>query len=63
MIATVRSLPFSIDWLPDGTLLITSGQRLLRMEADGSLVTHAELGHLSEHGGTRSSSTAAATPT
>jgi len=50
VITTVRSLPFSIDWLPDGTLLITSGQRLLRMEADGSLVTHAELGHLSEHG-------------
>ena len=50
VITTVRSLPFSIDWLPDGTLLITSGQRLLRMAADGSLVTHAELGHLSEHG-------------
>ena len=50
VITTVRSLPFSIDWLPDGTLLITSGQRLLRMEADGSLVTHAELGRLSEHG-------------
>jgi len=39
------SLPFSIDWLPDGRLLIVSGRegRLLHRERDGSLVTHAEL--------------------
>ncbi|HSD25365.1 MAG TPA: SMP-30/gluconolactonase/LRE family protein [Solirubrobacterales bacterium] len=49
-IAKVRSLPFSIDWLPDGPLLITSGQELLRMEPDGSLVTHVDLSDLSEHG-------------
>jgi sugar lactone lactonase YvrE len=50
VITNVRSLPFSIDWLPDGPMLITSGQKLLRMEADGSLVTHVDLGDLSEHG-------------
>jgi sugar lactone lactonase YvrE len=38
-------LPFCIDWLPDGRLLIVSGRKglLLRMEPDGSLVTHADL--------------------
>ncbi|MDT4933465.1 MAG: hypothetical protein QOK11_1357, partial [Pseudonocardiales bacterium] len=43
------SIPFSIDWLPDGRLLIVSGQeaRLLRREPDGSLVTHADLSALS----------------
>ncbi len=40
------SLPFSIDWLPDGRLLVVSGRegRLLRRERNGSLVTHADLG-------------------
>lgn len=40
------TIPYSIDWLPDGRLLIVSGQEglLLRQEPDGSLVTHAELG-------------------
>jgi sugar lactone lactonase YvrE len=38
------TIPFSIDWLPDGRLLVVSGQEvLLRMEADGSLVTHADV--------------------
>jgi len=50
VIANVQSLPFSIDWLPDGTLLITSGKKVLRMEPDGSLTTHVDLSHLSEHG-------------
>jgi sugar lactone lactonase YvrE len=37
--------PFSIDWLPDGRLLIVSGREglLVRRETDGSLVTHANL--------------------
>jgi sugar lactone lactonase YvrE len=34
---------FSIDWLPDGRLLVTAGQRLLRQEPDGTLVDHADL--------------------
>jgi sugar lactone lactonase YvrE len=37
VIARMPSFPFSIDWLPDGRLLIVSGRegRLLRMEPDG----------------------------
>jgi sugar lactone lactonase YvrE len=42
----VAALGWSIDWLPDGRLLVT-GQGLLRQEADGSLVTHADLSALS----------------
>ena len=43
--------PFSIDWLPDGRLLITSGPDglLLCREPDGSLATHADLSGLSDH--------------
>jgi len=39
------SLPFCIDWLLDGRLLLVSGREglLLRRERDGSLVTHADL--------------------
>jgi sugar lactone lactonase YvrE len=40
---------YSIDWLPDGRLLVT-GQALLRREADGSLVSHADLSGLSRYG-------------
>jgi sugar lactone lactonase YvrE len=42
--------PFSIDWLPDGRLLIVSGRDrlLLRREPDGSLATHADLTRLSD---------------
>jgi sugar lactone lactonase YvrE len=45
----VASFPFSIDWLADGRMLIVSAsdRRLLRREADGSLVTHADLASLS----------------
>ncbi len=38
-------LGWSIDWLPDGRLLVT-GPGLLRHEPDGSVVPHAELGAL-----------------
>jgi sugar lactone lactonase YvrE len=34
---------YSIDWLPDGRLLVT-GDKLCRQEPDGSVVTHAEQG-------------------
>ena len=49
VMATVPStIPFSIDWLPDGRLLVVAGPegRLLRQEPDGSLVDHAEFGAL-----------------
>ncbi|MER9061135.1 SMP-30/gluconolactonase/LRE family protein [Mesorhizobium sp. M0698] len=44
------TLPYSIDWLPDGRLLVVSGCEglVLRQEADGRLVTHADLRHLSK---------------
>ena len=42
------TIPFCFDWLPDGRMLVVSGPeaRLLRMESDGSFVTHADLGNL-----------------
>jgi sugar lactone lactonase YvrE len=46
VMATVpTTMPFSIDWLPDGRLLVVAGPegRLLRQEPDGSLVDHADL--------------------
>src|SRR5216110_641644 len=49
-VRTSFGLPFCIDWLPDGRLLIVSGREslLLRREPDGSLVTHADLRGLSD---------------
>jgi sugar lactone lactonase YvrE len=38
-------LGWSIDWLPDGRLLVT-GQGLMRREPDGSMVAHADLSGL-----------------
>ena len=39
------TIPFSFDWLPSGRMLVVSGPEglLLRLEPDGSLVTHADL--------------------
>ncbi|MER9148358.1 SMP-30/gluconolactonase/LRE family protein [Mesorhizobium opportunistum] len=50
MLTVPAVLPYSIDWLPDGRLLVVSGREglLLRQEADGSLVTHANLRGLSK---------------
>ena len=42
------TLGWSIDWLPDGRLLI-SGESLLRHEPDGSLVRHADLSGVAQH--------------
>ena len=44
------TVPFSIDWLPDGRMLIVSGPeaKLLRQEADGSLETYADLSRLAK---------------
>ena len=51
VIVCVPSFPFCIDWLPDGRLLIVSASDglLLHRDPDGSLVTHADLGGLSDH--------------
>lgn len=51
VITRVPSVPFCIDPLPDGRLLVVSGRDglLLRLEADGSLVTHADLTGLSKY--------------
>ena len=35
------ALGYSIDWLPDGRMLVT-GDKLRRQEPDGSMVTHAD---------------------
>jgi len=45
------TLPFSIDWLPDGRLLVVSGPEalLLLREFDGSLLTYANLTGFSRH--------------
>lgn len=39
------TVPYSIDWLPDGTLLVVSGQekRLLRRDINDSLVEYSDL--------------------
>jgi len=44
------TIPFSIDWLPDGRMIVVSGPeaRLLRREPDRTLVTHADLSGLAE---------------
>jgi sugar lactone lactonase YvrE len=43
------ALGWSIDWLPDGRLLVTGGE-LMRREPDGSMVRHADLSDLADHG-------------
>jgi sugar lactone lactonase YvrE len=50
VVRTPFDLPFCIDWLPDGRLLIVAGRehRLVRRELDGSLVTHADLRGVSD---------------
>jgi sugar lactone lactonase YvrE len=48
----VPGQPSGLSWLPDGRLLVVSMRdaRVLRREADGTLVTHAELaGHVTGH--------------
>jgi sugar lactone lactonase YvrE len=46
------AFPMSIDWLPDGPLLVVAARagRLLRQEPDGSLATHADLTGLADRG-------------
>lgn len=48
VVARTSSLPFSIDWLPSGAMLVTAGRRdeLLRLDADGSLGVYSNLAGL-----------------
>ena len=50
IVRTSFDLPFCIDWLPNGHLLVVSGREglLLRRQADESLALHAELRQLGE---------------
>ena len=52
VVRTSFALPFCIDWLPDGRLLVVSGREglVLRRESDGTLITHADLRGLSAAG-------------
>jgi len=52
MLRTSFALPFCIDWLPDGRLLVVSGREglVLRREPNGTLITHADLRGLSQAG-------------
>jgi sugar lactone lactonase YvrE len=43
-----RRAGYCIDWLPDGRLVVTGQEHLLRREADGSLVVHADLSAVGE---------------
>jgi sugar lactone lactonase YvrE len=51
VVPTGPSVPWSIDWLPDGRLVFTaSGESaLVTQHADGSQTRYADLSHLSEH--------------
>jgi sugar lactone lactonase YvrE len=50
VVLRAQSFPCCVDWLPDGRLLVVSAREglLLRREADGSLVTHGDLGSVSD---------------
>lgn len=52
VVAEIASLPFSIDWLPDGQLLVVNARQntLQRRQADGTFATHADLSTLSDYG-------------
>src|SRR3954454_22450286 len=49
VVAAPAGIPFCIDWLPDGRLLVVAGQegKLVRHEPDGSLAVCADLSEVS----------------
>lgn len=47
LITPIDAMPFCLDRLPDGRLLIVAGYQLLVRESDGSLSAYADLGSLS----------------
>ena len=46
-ITRIDAMPFCLDRLPDGRLLIVAGQQLLARDSDGTLTAYAELGDIS----------------
>lgn len=50
VVLNVASFPMCFDFLPDGRLLVVDSARrqMLRREADGSVVTHADLASISD---------------
>jgi sugar lactone lactonase YvrE len=48
VMARVDGMPFCIDWLPSGELVITGQPKLLR-QREGELETYAELGHITTY--------------
>src|SRR5215472_7329599 len=46
----VKTFPFSMDWLPNGRILVTSGTQVLRGQPDGSLAPYAGLASLCKKG-------------
>ena len=50
VVLELSGMPVCFDWLPDGRLLVVSGREglLLRREADGELVVHADLTALAD---------------
>ena len=44
LVTRIDAMPFCLDRLPDGRLLIVAGQQLLARESDGTLATYAVLG-------------------
>ena len=51
VLRTGLELPFCIDWLPDGRLLVVAGRegRILCQVSDGSLVTYVDLREISQN--------------
>ena len=43
-----KPVGYCIDWLPDGALIVTGEDKLLRRAADGSFTTHADLSALGQ---------------
>jgi sugar lactone lactonase YvrE len=50
--AQVRSLPFAVDWMPDGRMLLLNAaeRKLLQREGDGSFAVKCDLAALCPHG-------------
>ena len=47
VVARISAMPFCLDRLPDGRMLVVAGQQLLVRQADGTLSTYAHLEQIS----------------